>query len=156
VRATLIDVYEASHHATDPQDPVDAIIFRLDQPGLTRKDLEDIIGTRSRIAEVLNRKRSLSIGMIGRLHDRLGISASRHLAISASRHLAISAESLIQSSRARTALLPYARGRDPGETKDRPLQADPGLEDFGTRFVEARSCAICVKAVRNYRIKIGY
>jgi len=148
VRATLIDVYEASHHATDPQDPVDAIIFRLDQPGLTRKDLEDIIGTRSRIAEVLNRKRSLSIGMIGRLHDRLGISASRHLAISA--------ESLIQSSRARLALLPYARGRDPGETKDRPLQADPGLEDFGTRFVEARSCAICVKAVRNYRIKIGY
>ena len=75
VLATLIDVYEAKHHAMDPPDPVEAILFRMEQQGLTRKDLEDIIGTRTRIAEVLNRKRSLSIGMIRRLHDRLGISA---------------------------------------------------------------------------------
>ena len=75
VLATLIDVYEAKHHAMDPPDPVEAIEFRMEQQGLTRKDLEDIIGTRTRIAEVLNRKRSLSIGMIRRLHDRLGISA---------------------------------------------------------------------------------
>ena len=75
VLATLIDVYEAKHHAMDPPDPVEAIKFRMEQQGLTRKDLEDIIGTRTRIAEVLNRKRSLSIGMIRRLHDRLGISA---------------------------------------------------------------------------------
>jgi HTH-type transcriptional regulator/antitoxin HigA len=53
----------------------EAIKFRMEQQGMTRKDLEDIIGTRTRIAEVLNRKRSLSIGMIRRLHDRLGISA---------------------------------------------------------------------------------
>jgi HTH-type transcriptional regulator / antitoxin HigA len=75
VLATLIDVYEAKHCAMDPPDPVEAILFRMEQQGLTRKDLEDIIGTRTRIAEVLNRKRSLSIGMIRRLHDRLGISA---------------------------------------------------------------------------------
>ena len=75
VLATLIDVYEAKHYAMDPPDPVEAIKFRMEQQGLTRKDLEDIIGTRTRIAEVLNRKRSLSIGMIRRLHDRLGISA---------------------------------------------------------------------------------
>ncbi|RHW17969.1 helix-turn-helix domain-containing protein [Sphingomonas gilva] len=75
VLATLIDAYEAQHHPIDPPDPVEAIKFRMDQQGMTRKDLEDIIGTRTRIAEVLNRKRSLSIGMIRRLHDRLGISA---------------------------------------------------------------------------------
>lgn len=75
VLATLIDAYEATHHAMDPPDPVEAIKFRMEQQGMTRKDLEDIIGTRTRIAEVLNRKRSLSIGMIRRLHDKLGISA---------------------------------------------------------------------------------
>ncbi len=75
VLATLIDAYEAKHHAMDAPDPIEAIIFRMEQQGLTRKDLEHIIGTRTRIAEVLNRKRSLSIAMIRRLHDRLGISA---------------------------------------------------------------------------------
>jgi hypothetical protein len=49
--------------------------FRMEQQGLTRRDLENIIGTRTRIAEVLNRKRGLSIAMIRRLHQRLGISA---------------------------------------------------------------------------------
>lgn len=75
VLATLIDVYEAEHHPMDPPDPVEAIKFRMEQQGLSRKDLEPLIGTRTRVAEVLNRRRSLSIGMIRRLHDRLGISA---------------------------------------------------------------------------------
>lgn len=75
VLATLIDVYEAKHHAMDPPDPIEAIKFRMEQRGMTRKDLEDIIGTRTRIAEVMNRKRGLSIDMIRRLHDQLGISA---------------------------------------------------------------------------------
>ncbi len=75
VLATLIDAYEAERHPTDPPDPVEAIKFRMEQHGLTRRDLEQIIGTRTRIAEVLNRKRRLSIGMIRRLHERLGISA---------------------------------------------------------------------------------
>jgi HTH-type transcriptional regulator / antitoxin HigA len=75
VLATLIDAYETAHYPMDPPDPVEAIKFRMEQQGLTRRDLEDIIGTRTRIAEVLNRKRGLSIGMIRRLHRRLGISA---------------------------------------------------------------------------------
>jgi HTH-type transcriptional regulator/antitoxin HigA len=75
VLATLIDAYEVEHYPIDPPDPVDAIKFRMEQEGLTRKDLEGIIGTRTRIAEVLNRKRNLSIAMIRRLHERLGISA---------------------------------------------------------------------------------
>jgi HTH-type transcriptional regulator / antitoxin HigA len=75
VLATLIDAYEAKHYPMDPPDPIEAIRFRMEQQGITRKDLEPLIGTRSRVAEVLNRKRSLSIDMIRRLHDRLGISA---------------------------------------------------------------------------------
>ena len=75
VLATLIDAYESEHYPMDPPDPIEAIKFRMEQRGLTRKDLEDIIGTRTRIAEVLNRKRGLSITMIRRLHERLGISA---------------------------------------------------------------------------------
>jgi HTH-type transcriptional regulator/antitoxin HigA len=59
----------------DPPDPIDAIRFRMEQQGLSRKDLEGLIGTRTRVAEVLNRRRALSINMIRRLHERLGISA---------------------------------------------------------------------------------
>ena len=75
VLATLIDAYEARHFPMDPPDPIEAIQFRMEQQGLTRKDLEPLIGTRARVAEVMNRKRSLSIDMIRRLHERLGISA---------------------------------------------------------------------------------
>jgi HTH-type transcriptional regulator/antitoxin HigA len=75
VLATLLDAYEAEHYPMDPPDPIEAIKFRMEQQGLTRKDLEPIIGTRTRVAEVLNRKRGLSIEMIRRLHDHLGISA---------------------------------------------------------------------------------
>jgi HTH-type transcriptional regulator / antitoxin HigA len=75
VLATLIDAYESEHHPIDPPDPVEAILFRMEQQNLTRKDLEGILGTRTRVAEVLNRRRGLSINMIRRLHERLGISA---------------------------------------------------------------------------------
>jgi len=75
VLAILIDAYEADRYRMDPPDPIEAIKFRMEQQGLTRRDLEEIIGTRTRIAEVMNRKRGLSIAMIRRLHERLGISA---------------------------------------------------------------------------------
>jgi HTH-type transcriptional regulator/antitoxin HigA len=75
VLATLIDAYENEHYPMDPPDPIEAIRFRMEQQGLTRKDLEPLIGTRTRVAEVLNRKRGLSIEMIRRLHRKLGISA---------------------------------------------------------------------------------
>jgi len=75
ILATLIDAYETEHYPIDRPDPVEAIKFRMEQLGLTRKDLEPLIGTRTRVSEVLNRKRSLSIGMIRRLHEHLGVSA---------------------------------------------------------------------------------
>jgi HTH-type transcriptional regulator/antitoxin HigA len=75
VLATLIEAYEARIHPIDPPDPIEAILFRMEQQGLTRKDLEPLIGTRARVAEVLNRKRGLSIEMIRRLNEELGISA---------------------------------------------------------------------------------
>src|SRR5208283_1310950 len=74
VLATLIDVYEAKHYPIDPPDAVEAIRFRMEQQGLTRKDLEPMIGPRNRVADVLNRKRGLSIEMIRQLHEGLGIS----------------------------------------------------------------------------------
>jgi HTH-type transcriptional regulator/antitoxin HigA len=75
VLATLIDAYEAEHDPIDPPDPIEAIKFRMEQQGLSRKDLQAWIGTRTRVAEVLNGKRGLSIGMIRRLHEGLGIAA---------------------------------------------------------------------------------
>ncbi|MEQ1614013.1 MAG: helix-turn-helix domain-containing protein [Hyphomicrobiaceae bacterium] len=75
VLATLVDAYEAQHFPIAPPDPIDAIRFRMEQQGLTRKDLEPMIGSRTRVSEVLNRKRGLSIEMIRRLRAGLGIPA---------------------------------------------------------------------------------
>ncbi len=75
ILVALIEAYEAEHYPMDPPDPIAAIKFRMEQQGLTRKGLEGILGTRTRVSEVLDRKRGLSIKMIRALHDRLGISA---------------------------------------------------------------------------------
>ena len=74
ILATLVDAYENEHYPMDPPDPIEAIKFRMEQRGLTRKVLADILGSRTRVAEVLNRRRGLSINMIRRLHEKLGIS----------------------------------------------------------------------------------
>lgn len=73
VLATLVQVYEDKHHPIAPPDPVSAILFRMDQMDLTRKDLEQYIGSRSRVTEILNHTRSLSLSMIRNLHQGLGI-----------------------------------------------------------------------------------
>ena len=70
---TLVDAYEAVHHPIYPPDPVAAIEFHMDQNDLTRADLEQYIGTRARVSEVLNRRRNLSIEMIRSLNEGLGI-----------------------------------------------------------------------------------
>jgi HTH-type transcriptional regulator/antitoxin HigA len=72
---TLAEAYEAKHFPIDLPDPVAAIKFRMDQAGLTAKDLEPMIGRSNRVYEVLNRKRPLTLPMIRKLHDRLGIPA---------------------------------------------------------------------------------
>lgn len=75
VLATLVDAYGATNHPVDPPAPLDAIMFRLEQRGMTRRDLEPLIGGPARVADVMARRRDLSIGMIRRLHASLGISA---------------------------------------------------------------------------------
>ena len=72
---TLIEAYERKHHPIDPPDPVEAIKFRMEQGGLTVKDLEPMIGKTNRVYEVLTHKRTLSLAMIRRLHKGLGIPA---------------------------------------------------------------------------------
>ncbi|MDJ0861709.1 MAG: transcriptional regulator [Gammaproteobacteria bacterium] len=73
VLATLVEVYEEKQFPMDVADPVDAILFRMEQQELDRKDLEAFIGSRHRVSEILNRKRGLSLDMIRRLHAGLGI-----------------------------------------------------------------------------------
>jgi HTH-type transcriptional regulator / antitoxin HigA len=75
VLATLVDAYENERYPMEPPDPIEAIKFRMEQQGLTRKELTKILGTRTRVSEILNRRRSLSIRMIRNLHEKLGISA---------------------------------------------------------------------------------
>jgi HTH-type transcriptional regulator/antitoxin HigA len=75
VLATLIDVYESEHYPINAPDPIEAIKFRMEQQGLSRKDLEGILGSRMRVSEVLNRRRGLSIEMIRKLHSKLKIPA---------------------------------------------------------------------------------
>lgn len=71
--AVLIERYEQEHFPIGSPDPVDAIKFRMEQQGLTRKDLEPYIGSQSKVSEVLNRKRPLSVAMIRALHSGLDI-----------------------------------------------------------------------------------
>lgn len=73
--AVLIENYESEHFPIDLPDPIEAIQFRMEQQGLTRKDLEKYIGSQSKVSEILNRKRPLSIAMIRALHQGLGIPA---------------------------------------------------------------------------------
>lgn len=73
VLATLVEAYELRHFPIEAADPVDAILFRMEQQGIERKDLEPYLGSRHRVSEVLNRKRGLSLEMIRRLHGGLGI-----------------------------------------------------------------------------------
>ena len=75
VLATLVDAYEAKNNAIDAPDPVTAIQFRMEQQGLSRKDLEPLIGSRARVSEILTRKRSLTLSMVRRVKLGLGISA---------------------------------------------------------------------------------
>jgi antitoxin component HigA of HigAB toxin-antitoxin module/mRNA-degrading endonuclease HigB of HigAB toxin-antitoxin module len=69
----LVQDYDAKHFQFDTPDPIDAILFRMDQMGLKRKDLIPYLGSRHKVSEVLNRKRPLSLAMMRALHEGLGI-----------------------------------------------------------------------------------
>ena len=75
VLTTLVERYESLHEPIEPPNPVDALLYHMESRGLTRRDLEPYLGSRARVAEVLNRRRPLTIEMIRRLHTGLGISA---------------------------------------------------------------------------------
>ena len=75
VLVTLVEAYEEKHWRVNPPDPIEAIKLRMQQRGLSRHDLERVLGSKSRVSEVLNRKRPLTIEMIRRLHGTLGIPA---------------------------------------------------------------------------------
>lgn len=75
VLVTLVQAFEARHYPLDAPDPIAAIKFRMDQQGLTPRDLEPMIGSRARVSEVLGGKRALSMAMVWRLHKGLGIPA---------------------------------------------------------------------------------
>jgi len=73
VLVTLVEAYEHKHYPISAADPVEAIKFRMEQQGLTQKDLEPFIGSSGRVSEVLNNKRRLSLSMVKRLHEGLHI-----------------------------------------------------------------------------------
>jgi HTH-type transcriptional regulator/antitoxin HigA len=73
VLTTLVEAYEEQHYKIDAPDPIEAIKFRMEQEGLKQKDLVSIVGSKSRVSEILNRKRKLTIEMIRNLHRQLHI-----------------------------------------------------------------------------------
>jgi len=81
ILVTLVEAWEAKHYPMDLPDPVAAIKYHMEQGGLRPKDLVPFIGNRSRVYEVLNRKRPLTLRMISKLHKGLGIPAESLIGI---------------------------------------------------------------------------
>jgi HTH-type transcriptional regulator/antitoxin HigA len=75
ILATLIEKYEETHYPMATPDPLEAIKFRMEQSGLKRKDLEDLLGGPARVTEIMQRKRNLSITMIRKLNKEWHIPA---------------------------------------------------------------------------------
>jgi len=73
VLTTLVESYEEQHYKIETPDPIEAIKFRMEQEGLKQKDLISIVGSKSRVSEILNKKRKLTIKMIRNLHNQLHI-----------------------------------------------------------------------------------
>lgn len=73
VLTILIEKYEDENYPIDAPDPIEAILFRMEQMDMTKKDLEKVLGYRSRVSEIFNRKRKLNLKMIRNLHDKLNI-----------------------------------------------------------------------------------
>lgn len=73
ILASLVEVYEKKHYPIGLPDPIEAIKIRMEDLGLDRKDLEDVIGSKGRISEILNRRRPLTLPMVQRLSEKLGL-----------------------------------------------------------------------------------
>ncbi|MBK6665004.1 MAG: transcriptional regulator [Saprospiraceae bacterium] len=75
VISILIEAYEKENFPIESPNPIEAILFRIEQLGMYSSELNKLLGSRSRTSEILNGKRKLSIGMIRKLHEKLGIPA---------------------------------------------------------------------------------
>ncbi len=75
VLTTLLEAFEKNHYVITSPDPVEAIKYWMESRGITRQDLEPLMGSRARVSEVFNHKRGLTLTMIRNLHDKLGIPA---------------------------------------------------------------------------------
>jgi HTH-type transcriptional regulator / antitoxin HigA len=75
ILTTLVEAYEAEHHPIDAPDPIAALEYFMEQRGISRADLVPLLGSRSRVSEILNRRRRLTIEMAWRLHRELGMPA---------------------------------------------------------------------------------
>lgn len=75
ILVTLVEAYEAAHISLEAPDPISAIVFMMEQKALSRRDLEPAIGSRARVAEILNRRRALTLPMIRGLSRLLDIPA---------------------------------------------------------------------------------
>jgi HTH-type transcriptional regulator/antitoxin HigA len=73
VLSLLIDTYEKEHFPIDAPDPIEAVKFRMEQLGIKQKDLAEVLGFKSRVSEIMNKKRKLTLEMIRNLHKRLNI-----------------------------------------------------------------------------------
>ncbi len=71
----LIEAYEKENYPIEPPNPIEAILFRIDQMGMKKSELKKVLGSRSRVSEILSGKRKLSLSMIRKLNEELGISA---------------------------------------------------------------------------------
>lgn len=75
VLVTLLEAFEKKHYPIPSPDPVEAIKYWMESRGITRRDLEPLMGSRARVSEVFNHRRGLTLTMIRNLHDKLGIPA---------------------------------------------------------------------------------
>ncbi|MFN8347807.1 MAG: transcriptional regulator [Spirosomataceae bacterium] len=75
VLSILVEDFESKHYPVEPLDPIEAIRYRMEEQGLSQRDLIKYFGSKERVSEVLNRKRPLTLRMIKSLYHGLGISA---------------------------------------------------------------------------------
>lgn len=86
VLTTLLEAYEKNHYVIPSPDPVEAIKYWMESRGITRQELEPLMGSRARVSEIFNHKRGLTLTMIRNLHNKLGIPAEALIQPSNLRH----------------------------------------------------------------------
>ena len=86
VLVTLVEAYEQKLYTIPAPDPVEAIKYWMESRGITRRDLEPLLGSRARVSEIFNYKRGLTLAMIRKLHDKFGIPAEALIQQSSLRH----------------------------------------------------------------------